>query len=193
MSLAISSVARIPLRFRYLIRCPPWLPEHRKQFLPRTLFYFTASVAYIYGGLKRWVHISFFIMLAVTVAYEFTLFTDSYQWMPAVICPPYTFFLLHAFLYLQVLCGNSITGVLFDGIVPDLLCDGSPVPSQFLSKLWWESHVALSPLSFQPVLIIKNFAMLGPPSPPAAEVLLKNRKNISHLYRHFHCCNLFCL
>lgn len=81
-------------------------------------------------------------MLAVTVAYEFTLFTDSYQWMPAVICPTY-FFPLTCFSVLAgIMRVTSITGVLFDGIVPDLLCDGSPVPSQFLSKLC-ESHVLL--------------------------------------------------
>ena len=38
--------------------------------------------------------------------------------------------------------GHQSGQVLFDGIVPDLLCDGSPVPSQFLSKLC-ESHVLL--------------------------------------------------
>lgn len=90
--------------FRYLIRCPPLGSQSIvNSFCQRTLLYFTASVAYIWR-FKAMGTYFFFIMLAVTVAYEFTLFTDSYQWMPAVICPTY-FFLLHAFLYLQVLCG----------------------------------------------------------------------------------------
>ena len=83
-----------------------------------------------------------FKVLTVTVAYEFTLFTDSYQWMPAVICPTY-FFPLTCFSVLAgIMRVTSITGVLFDGIVPDLLCDGGPVSPKFLSELC-KSHVFL--------------------------------------------------
>ncbi len=77
--------------FRYLIRCPPLGSQSIvNSFCQRTLLYFTASVAYIWR-FKAMGTYFFFIMLAVTVAYEFTLFTDSYQWMPAVICPTYFF------------------------------------------------------------------------------------------------------
>ena len=76
---------------RYLIRCPPLGSQSIvNSFCQRTLLYFTASVAYIWR-FKAMGTYFFFIMLAVTVAYEFTLFTDSYQWMPAVICPTYFF------------------------------------------------------------------------------------------------------
>ncbi len=131
LSLAISPSVWNP-GFRYLIRCPPLGSQIVNSFCQRTLLYFTASVAYIWR-FKAMGTYFFFIMLAVTVAYEFTLFTDSYQWMPAVICPTY-FFPLTCFSVLAGIMRASITGVLFDGIVPDLLCDGSPVPSQFLSS-----------------------------------------------------------
>ena len=83
-----------------------------------------------------------FIMLTVTVAYQLALFADSYQRMPAIICSTHFFPPARLSVFAGIMRVTSITGVLFDGIVPDLLCDGSPVPSQFLSKLC-KSHVLL--------------------------------------------------
>ena len=71
-----------------------------------------------------------FKVLTVTVAYEFTQFADSYQRMPAIICSTHFFSLTCFSVLAGIMRVTSITGVLFDGIVPDLLCDGSPVPSQ---------------------------------------------------------------
>lgn len=92
--------------FRYLIRCPPLGSQSIvNSFCQRTLLYFTASVAYIWR-FKAMGTYFFFIMLAVTVAYEFTLFTDSYQWMPAVICPTYFFSSYMLFCTCRYYAGN---------------------------------------------------------------------------------------
>ena len=82
-----------------------------------------------------------FKVLTVSVAYEFTLFADCYQRMPAIICS-ITLFSPARLSVFGIVRITSITGILSDGIVPDLLCNGSPVSSNFLSKLC-ESHMLL--------------------------------------------------
>ena len=140
--------------FRYLFRCLSLGFQCIVHgFGQRTLFHFTASVAYIWW-FKTVGTYFLFKVFTVAVAYEFTLFADGYQRMPAVICTTY-FFPPACF---SVLAGivrvTSITGVLFDGIVADFLCNGSPVSSKFLSE-FCKSHVLLqSAFYVQPVLII---------------------------------------
>ncbi len=107
LSLASSpSVARIPLRDSdiFSVACL-WASNASYTVLVSVhFFHFTASVAYIWW-FKTVGTYFLFKVFTVAVAYEFTLFADGYQRMPAVICTTY-FFPPACFSVLAGIVGN---------------------------------------------------------------------------------------
>ena len=57
-----------------------------------------------------------FKVLTVSVAYEFTLFADSYQRMPAIICSTHFFSPARLSVFAGIVRITSITGILFDAL-----------------------------------------------------------------------------
>ena len=96
--------------------------------------YFPASVAQI-GRLDPVGAYLFLKISAVAVADRFSLFAHCYQWMLTVICPAYLFSFTRLSVFAGVVGIYAVTAVLLHRVIPYLLGNGRPVPSQPFSDL----------------------------------------------------------